>query len=361
MLKGNKGEWSEIYAFLKILEEGKLFAADENLNKLKNKYFDVLEISRNEAKTGLKKYNITEKWGYIKISDDNNQQIEIVDRNILSGKIDKIFEEIKSASSSSFDIPIADDLMTKLYCSQIKAGSQKKADLFLKIYDSASHESLDLGFSIKSMLGSASTLLNASGATNFIFRINNKKVDLNGINKIVGKSKIRDRMEQIIKEGGSIEYSGTDNPIFNRNLRKIDTIFPIIIANALLKYYRGEGANIQDLIKALAIDKTLSHKYDLKNSDYSYKIKIFLSAIALGMTPNKEWDGFATAHGGYIIVKENGEVLCYHLNNRDQFEEYLLNNTRLETPSSTRHEYGVVYEEKGIQYIKLNLQIRFIK
>lgn len=30
-MKANKGEWSELYAFLKILEDKKLFAADKNL------------------------------------------------------------------------------------------------------------------------------------------------------------------------------------------------------------------------------------------------------------------------------------------------------------------------------------------
>ena len=32
-LSGNKGDWSEVYAFLKLLAEGKLYGADNNLNK----------------------------------------------------------------------------------------------------------------------------------------------------------------------------------------------------------------------------------------------------------------------------------------------------------------------------------------
>lgn len=32
-LSGNKGEWSEIYAFLRLLEIKKLYAADAELNK----------------------------------------------------------------------------------------------------------------------------------------------------------------------------------------------------------------------------------------------------------------------------------------------------------------------------------------
>lgn len=31
-LKGNKGEWSELYAFLKLLADGYLFCGDGHLN-----------------------------------------------------------------------------------------------------------------------------------------------------------------------------------------------------------------------------------------------------------------------------------------------------------------------------------------
>lgn len=38
---GNKGEWSEIYIFLKLLVDGKLYAADRKMNRLPNTYLDV--------------------------------------------------------------------------------------------------------------------------------------------------------------------------------------------------------------------------------------------------------------------------------------------------------------------------------
>jgi type II restriction enzyme len=75
--------------------------------------------------------------------------------------------------------------------------------------------------------------------------------------------------------------------------------------------------------------------------------------------PSKVWTGELDATGGYLVVKENGEVLCYHIYNRNEFEDYLFKNTKLETASSTRHVFGKVYEENGQLYFKLNLQIRF--
>lgn len=46
MIKGNKGEWSEFYTFLKLLADGKIYAADKELNKNKELYYKVLKIFR---------------------------------------------------------------------------------------------------------------------------------------------------------------------------------------------------------------------------------------------------------------------------------------------------------------------------
>ena len=58
MLSGNKGEWSEIYVFLKLLADGKLDTADANLNAIPNVYYPIIRILRQE--TTLKKYRLKE-------------------------------------------------------------------------------------------------------------------------------------------------------------------------------------------------------------------------------------------------------------------------------------------------------------
>ena len=61
------------------------------------------------------------------------------------------------------------------------------------------------------------------------------------------------------------------------------------------------------------------------------------------------------------MVKEDGDIVCYHFYDRNQLENYLLNNTAFETPSTSRHKSSEVFRGKdGKAYIKLNLQIRFI-
>ncbi|MDP8231837.1 MAG: HpaII family restriction endonuclease, partial [Candidatus Zophobacter franzmannii] len=94
---------------------------------------------------------------------------------------------------------------------------------------------------------------------------------------------------------------------------------------------------------------------------YTYKIKKFLVEIALGLMPNTTWTGEYEANGGYIIVKPDGELECYHIYYRNDFEDYLINNTKLETASTSRHDFGTVYQDGPEYFLKLNLQIRFTK
>ena len=78
------------------------------------------------------------------------------------------------------------------------------------------------------------------------------------------------------------------------------------------------------------------------------------------MMPGSLWDGRYDATGGYLIVRDDGEIVCYHNYNRNEFQDYLIARTKLETPSSSKFDFGYVYKENNSYYIKLNLQIRFM-
>lgn len=362
-IKGNKGEWSEFYAFLKILTDGKMFSADKDLKILKDSFYIVLKIIREETK-GAKHYDISKNDGKVIISDQNSKLIDVVELSKIKSGVSDIFEAMKKSSSTTFQISSVGGIMKKLYCSQIKASSGKKVDLIVSLYDKKTSIIPELGFSIKSMLGSPSTLLNASGATNFIYKIipgKKDNCDNDYANNMNGASKMRDRSKYIYETGGELKFCGTDSDIFRKNLRKIDSNFPEIIAEIIKLYYKSKGSKISELVDNLAEDKQFCEKMEMTKDDYMIIMKRFLSEIALGMKPKKEWDGRIKAHGGYIIVKEDGAVICYHLYDRDKFNEYLYNNTKLDTPSTTRHKFGDIYEENGEKMIKYNLQIRFIK
>ena len=209
----------------------------------------------------------------------------------------------------------------------------------------------------QSEVGHAPTLLNAGITTNFIYKvIGITSEQAEEINMIDARTKIKDRIAKILEYGGSVKYYGMNCDGFKRNLIMLDSNMPQIIGNMLLYFY---GENVKDWHKLVDM---LGERDPLEYGDammYTYKFKKFLCSCALGMKPAKPWDGLDEANGGYIIVKENGEILAYHIYNRNFFEQYLLDNTIFEKASTSRHDYMNLYEKDGEIYIKMNLQIRF--
>ena len=140
----------------------------------------------------------------------------------------------------------------------------------------------------------------------------------------------------------------------------IDSLLPNILGEIVNTFFTSNLNSTKDLTANVNDQNPLNYDNQFAHTFYEYKLKRFLTDVALGMTPSKVWKGVYDATGGYLVVKENGDILCYHIYNRNQFEDYLFNNTKLETASSTRHDFGKVYEENDRFYFKLNLQIRFI-
>jgi len=259
--------------------------------------------------------------------------------------------------------------MKSINCISLRASSSAKTDITIIVHDQRTNQQPTLGFSIKSQLGSPSTLLNAGETTNFVYYIDGNMLanEIERINSLVVKrgkkehADLRGRIKAIAQNNCQLIFDRVDRQVFSNNLVLIDSLLPEILAQILIDFFSKEYSLLTDLVNETAISNPL--KYDVQNEHkfYEYKIKRFLTDVALGMMPSKIWSGKYDATGGYLIVKENGEVLCYHIYNRNDFEDYLLQNTKLETASSSRYKYGKIYSENGQLYVKLNLQIRFIK
>lgn len=141
----------------------------------------------------------------------------------------------------------------------------------------------------------------------------------------------------------------------------IDSLLPEITSNILIQFFSSKLSNIKDLTEKLREKNPIGYDLSFQHNFYEYKIKHLLTDIALGLMPAKVWTGKYDATGGYLVVKGDGDILAYHIYNRNEFEDYLFNNTKLETASTSRHGFGTIYEEDDKQLIKLNLQIRFKK
>lgn len=355
---GNKGEWSEVYTFLKVIADKQLYAGDSNLNKIENLIFPIIKVLRDES-------NGTFEFSYnndLVIVKNNNEQIRIP-VNEFKTQARFLLTKLKEKTSSTFSIPETQEFINSFNCYSLKASSTLKSDIRIVIHDQRTGTNPELGFSIKSQLGGASTLLNAGRTTNFIYRINQLNLtdnQIDEINAIDTWKKIRDRVSKLKTLGGKLQFKNTESSVFENNLVLIDSALPEIISEILVLFFTSNHSKISDLVTKLSEINPLDYNLENNHPFYAYKIKHFLTDIALGMMPSIVWTGELDATGGYLVVKETGEVLCYHIYNRNEFEDYLFTNTKLETASSKRHGFGRVYKENGQLYFKLNLQIRFL-
>ncbi len=368
---GNRGEWSEVYTFLKLLGDGKLYGADGDLKKREDIFYDIVEIIRNEEK-GLLNFLFDARGKTVKIIDDKGDHCLKLSSKDFSKEAEYLYNRICESNQSAFEVEHTTEFMEGVLCKKLKAPAKNKADIVIKVHDFNTGLEPTLGFSIKSRLGKPSTLLNAGRNTNFIFEITGGFSDeeqdfVNGlvIKKKVGSREkdvsVGQRMDYFREEGYTLGYAGMTGTTFKNNLMLIDSDLPEIVAYFMLEYYLYGTTNICTVLDRVNENNPLQYDLSEGHGFYEYKFKKFLTESALGMLPGKVWTGKADANGGYIIVREDGEVLCYHLYNRNDFEDYLLKNTRFDRGGAGRHKYATVEKVDGKYYIKLNLQIRFIK
>ncbi len=353
-LTANKGEWSELYALFKIFTDRTIDAADPNLQP-NGETYTFLDIYREDDPGRLLDYDLRND-GEVRIIDANGTLVKIVNVREAPIALNEIFAQIKNGGAkAAFHIDQAYIEMSRFILTKIKASSYHKSDLDARIRDKVVSSSSRVGFSIKSQVGSPSTLLNASKQTNFQFAI--KSFTCAEDDYLRDGHVLRQTLADIYNRAGYLQFTSVNSETFLSNMRTIDTVLPYILANMLVNYYRGRGKTMPELCRLCANE----NEFHLDYLEVSYKVKTFLRAIALGMVPGKRWNTYLAAHGGYIVVCEDGRLVCYHLYNDDEFRDFLFNNTKFETPSTSRHDFGKIYQQGGESYINLNLQIRFIK
>ena len=206
-----------------------------------------------------------------------------------------------------------------------------------------------------------SVLLKNAFETGFMYKINGNVSDdmQNEINAINTRTKIRDKMNLIVKYGLELEFANTQNKIFFNNLCLVDSLMPLMLGEALKAVGFGYATSITDIVTYLSHKDPCNFNSN-NHSFYECKFKRLLIGIVHGMSVTDIWNGDINKHKGCIILRDDKQVFCYNLYNRNEFEDYLLKNTRLETASTTKHDFATVYKENGEYYMKLNLQIRFI-
>ena len=272
---------------------------------------------------------------------------------------------LKNYSVSDNKISIANVFIENLFRSNIKDAGGFKS--FVRIFW------LDQN---NGHIGSDSTLLNASGDnTNFIFEVtgnmDDKKMEhFNNIYKITqrkGETRFdiatSIRMQYLHDIGCDLRYENTVRPLSRTNLIKCGGMeMPSIVAGMLKKFYfenLGGNTSVEDCIDYLAENDVAGYGFDDLKETYRGKIANFLLCTFTGMRLGSQWNGRQEVNGGYIVVKNNGDVVAFHSTIADEFKDFLVAKMLMESPSHSRHRDMVIYKENGRYLLKLSLQLRF--
>lgn len=347
----NRGEWAELYTLVRILLDNKVPALDKHAKPIRGKFYHFMELIRQESGTQIRFVP------YDSMTESSTATL-LPSRSELARLNDKFLREILTSSGSSFSSSYGEEIMNVLGITSLKAASSQKIDLSAKLAGLIGSEDAELGFSIKAQLGSPSTLFNAGAHTIFNYKIIGGVVDVDAINAIETKSKYVDRVKAIYDAGAELVFDSINSDVFPLNLDMIETSLQEKLATLIVDSYRFDSKHVQDVISSTA---ARSSDVNLKNK-LTYQIKNFLRAVALGMVPKTPWDGNLSAYGGYLIVDSNGGVGCLHLQNDDTFKDYLIENTKFETPAQKSGAFGDIKRlPNGDLTFSLNLQIKFLK
>ena len=219
-------------------------------------------------------------------------------------------------------------------------------------------------------------LLNAGGdCTNFIFEVtrnmddekmaqfNSKLITVTRIG--VGQSGLTsdNRIRYLRQLGCDIRFIAAANIVARINLIKCCGIeMPAIVGGMLKKFYfenLARPTTMEDCVDYLAEKDIAGYGFDDLKNTYRGKIAHFLLCILTGMRLGSPWNGRQEVNGGYIVVKNDGDVVAFHSTIADEFRDFLVAKMRMESPSHSRHKDMVIYKEGNRYFLKLALQLRF--
>jgi hypothetical protein len=340
----NRGEWSEAYALLSLIGNTNFILSDKSLADQNTNQYKVNSIVI-PAEAPNKFVSLSVQNNYVIANyEGRNNSIPVSD---VKGIATRLFQQIQTSTSTTFSFNQLDSLWNAFFNPQIKATRSEKSDIKLEIFDLATQSKAIKGFSIKSNLGGATSLLNASQSTNFLYEAPSKISITELTPKNLGK----------FVKSLPLKHLGSVNQTYKQNLQRVDQNLESLISHLLVEYYGASNREkyIKDILAIVAGKNSLNFS---NIGNYQQIISKFLTATAFGMVPRDLWNGALSANGGMIIVKDNGKLACFYLDDSQSnanLNSYLLENSFFDTASTTRHDFGKVFDDK---YFKFNLLIR---
>lgn len=420
----NRGEWAELYVFLRLLGTGRLHAADSDLNCKTDSFLEVSKVLRCEAAGEPAVYEVdsaaetvTVRRGDVAraaaapaakrrdVSGDAAHQVSLFscegdsagefgvdDAAEPSGSVQTVsmtdceraarilFDRLTSSSAGSktMHAPVeVCDFVDSIGVRNPKApgvqGHDKtfggKADIVIETRDGRNALVNRMGFSVKSQFGSPATLFNASPSAPLLYWVAHcddaLMKEFNALHDARGNRGWFACCQPFFDERGlRVSFARARNAgSFERNLLFIREGMLEIVAACVRERFIG-GATTSDvaaITASVAEQNPMRYPPAVAAAVYEKAMKDFLYAAFSGMSATKSWDGVEQVNGGYIVVKSDGDVLCYHANDREEFREYLFRNTVFEYVSAKKYGWSLIEKSDGEYLLPVNFSIRFKK
>lgn len=370
--KLNKGEWAEFYVMLKLLGEGRLYTANKLLMKNYQSYLDVLKVIRQECESQVLEYIIDRDRGEVVVKpQESDTVLATVPISDFRKYAKELFDGIKDLSGSSVPAPdTVCDFAKVIYVSKPKAPAVKalkkqfggKNDIFIEVRDGQTAIVSVMGFSIKSKFGQNPTLFNAGSSSQFLYKLSECDDDImNEFNSISeGDGRGWSKCKEFLSDHGiSLEFVAAANPIYDENMFLIRESMSKIMAWCVKDRLIDSPSDyeVKETVERMIRENPL--RVPSPDITYEKAIKDFLMAGFTGMTAGRKWDGREQVSGGYIVVMDDGDVLCYHSNDRESFRDYLYRNTHFEYVSADKYNWSRISKAGSDYYLPLNVSIRF--
>ena len=357
--EATKREWCELYTFFRLLTEGKV-----TLGTAKAKKGEIdwpIAMIQREEHDGTRCYYIEKEM--VRIKGENSEKF--VPREDFGIVADLILQAVKSSSEDEVTSPDGvEEFLDEVAIFDLEAKTEDRTDFYIAFW----HPEAPLsGFSVRSRLGAMNPLLDGGRAANLKLEQSGVKFATPTVNKInalpEAPNEVAERMLLIERLGGVLKYSDVADRVFRSNLLMIDLHFPRVLTEMVRIMHLDDITRISELTEVIKQMNPLKIKDELVNKHgfYEFKVKQFLMALALGMSPAKIYTGQDSAVEGILLMDGSGEVLCYHKSEKPVMEDFLFLNTRLEKGSLDKDKYGFLERENGTYYFKLNAKIGLVK
>lgn len=358
--EATKREWSELYTFFRLLADGRVVMGDPQAKASENNR--PIAMVQREEHDGTRCYYIEDEKIRIK-GEEFEKEVAREDFAVVAGLI---LDAMKQSTENEVASPDGvEEFLDELAIFNLEAQTNDRTDLSIAFY----HPEAPLhGFNVRSRLSVMSPLLDGGRTANLKLEQSGVKFATPTVNKVNADfedapNEVAARMLMIERLGGVLKYSDVCDRVFRSNLLMIDLHFPRLLAEMIRVMHLDGLTRISELTDYMKQVNPLKIKEELivKHGYYEFKMKQFLSALALGMRSAKIYNGTDSAVEGFLMVDRNGEILCYHKSDKENFENFLFYNTKFERGALEKDKYGYLERENGLYYFKLNAKIGFVK